>query len=369
MAHPIALPDQEPDYFSRPTASTSIQHHDTRSAEASFAESPVRDIERSMWVPKDAGLIVSQPCSPSASISSYASQNLLSPHGTTARVTSKNNFAGSRHRSRPSLLQLQALEAQRQLATLGEQNDILHQQISELQTEAESARHEGGKRLSRLNKEIRGLKAELEAATRRNDELETGGQSSRPTFPTRSTAPAAPIYSHQRTASPWSARISNRQGPAALSDARLSSTQIECSTPDHYGLPTSTSNLEAMVRSAQSASARVPSLHSCSPRSKSWRRPTQPWPKQKRTSAAEWVGPCKKTSAFVTPSIPLPRSRRRGHGISVRDELDGSTRYKRSVDDPHTRLHHSISFPPKSGLDRVLRPSEPRLVRISKSKA
>uniref|UniRef100_V5ET26 Uncharacterized protein n=1 Tax=Kalmanozyma brasiliensis (strain GHG001) TaxID=1365824 RepID=V5ET26_KALBG len=48
------------------------------------------------------------------------------------------------------------------------------QNISELQHEAESARFEGSKKLSRLNKELRGLKAELEAATTRNVELENG---------------------------------------------------------------------------------------------------------------------------------------------------------------------------------------------------
>lgn len=230
IAHPIALPDAQPDYFSRPTA-------------------PTLEPTSSVWVPSDAGLIASSPCSPSASISSFASHALLSPHSNASRVTSKKSPAASRHRSRPSLLQLQALEAQRQLLSLGEQNDVLHQQISELQHEAEEARNDGGKKFSRLNKEIRGLKAELEAATRRNNELEASGMSTRPGSAPRSPLRDLAVARSSNAASPLILRVRERQ-EASTSPLAINPSPDEAGS--HHLLP-STSNLEEMVRSAQTS--------------------------------------------------------------------------------------------------------------------
>ncbi|EPQ30332.1 uncharacterized protein PFL1_01858 [Pseudozyma flocculosa PF-1] len=113
------------------------------------------------WVPSQAGLIVSRPASPTGSVSASLSFRA-------------NDAFDDRGRRRPALSQVQAAEAQRQLARLSEQNEALLQQLSELQEEAERAKRDGSKKLSRLDKEIGGLKAELEAATRRNVELEQG---------------------------------------------------------------------------------------------------------------------------------------------------------------------------------------------------
>ncbi|CBQ73208.1 conserved hypothetical protein [Sporisorium reilianum SRZ2] len=239
LAQPGPLPDEDPDYFSRPATHRSTRDQETRIF-----------TKRAIWEPSEAGLIVSQPCSPSASISSFASHALLSPHGTTSRVTSKRDPTGSRHRSRPSLLQLQALEAQRQLASLGEQNDVLHQQISELQHEAEGARFEGSKKLSRLNKEIRGLKAELEAATRRNDELENSHFAARPLPASRSPLRDPLAHSRPSAPSPRLVRTGGRQEVTSTSLAPPSSF-ADKPISDHSGLIPSTSNLEDMVRSAQ----------------------------------------------------------------------------------------------------------------------
>ncbi|KAN0064730.1 hypothetical protein ACQY0O_001785 [Thecaphora frezii] len=118
------------------------------------------------WIPSQAGLIVSQPPSPSGSTSNFASFRGLDA------LEGRTGAAQRRARARPALSQTQAAEAQRQLAALSEQNEALLQQLSELQEEAEKARREGSKKLSRLNKEIGGLKTELEAATLRNSELE-----------------------------------------------------------------------------------------------------------------------------------------------------------------------------------------------------
>lgn len=63
-------------------------------------------------------------------------------------------------------------ETQRQLEILSEQNEALLEQLSDLQREAEEAKRNGGKRLKKLNREIDGLRTELEAATERNFELE-----------------------------------------------------------------------------------------------------------------------------------------------------------------------------------------------------
>ena len=249
LAQHMPLPDNDSDYFSRPATNTLAPsvHSDTFAAQDSSTAT-----ERAMWVPNEAGLIASQPCSPSASVSSFASHALLSPHASTLRTTSKRNTTMSRHRSRPSLLQIQALEAQKQLASLGEQNDILHQQISELQNEAESARHEGSKRLSRLNKEIRGLKAELEAATRRNVELETNHFSSRSTPLAKSPLPGSVLHGRLGNPSPLLARILDQ--PETISTTLVpafASTQQEEAISHHRGLIPSTSNLEDMVRSAR----------------------------------------------------------------------------------------------------------------------
>ncbi|SPO23597.1 uncharacterized protein UTRI_03877_B [Ustilago trichophora] len=249
LAHPVALPLVEPDYFNRPANSTTQPHH-AKTLATVEASAPATDA--SIWVPSDAGLIVSQPCSPSASISSFASHSLLSPLSTMSRITSKRNPNGTRHRSRPSLLQLQALEAQRQLASLGEQNEVLHQQISELQYEAETARCEGSKRLGRLNKEIRGLKAELEAATRRNVELETNRFPNRPSSASRSPIQSLVMRHRPEPPSPLLIRSRRLQDSSdePLPPAPLPALKDE-PTSDHHGLLPSTSNLEDMVRSAQ----------------------------------------------------------------------------------------------------------------------
>ena len=63
-------------------------------------------------------------------------------------------------------------ETQRQLEMLSEQNEVLLEQLSLLQQEAEEAKKAGGKRLKKLNREIDGLRSELESATERNVELE-----------------------------------------------------------------------------------------------------------------------------------------------------------------------------------------------------
>lgn len=63
-------------------------------------------------------------------------------------------------------------ETQRQLETLSEQNEALLEQLAQLQVEAEQAKKDGGRRLKKLNREIDGLRNELEAATERNVELE-----------------------------------------------------------------------------------------------------------------------------------------------------------------------------------------------------
>ncbi|KAJ1018189.1 hypothetical protein NDA18_006348 [Ustilago nuda] len=248
LAQPIALPSTELDYFSRPV-STALQT--SHPSHASMGDAYWHNSDKSMWVPSDAGLITSQPCSPSASISSFASHALLSPANTMSRVHSKRDASSSRHRSRPSLLQLQALEAQRQLASLGEQNDVLHQQISELQHEAESARYQGSKKLGRLNKEIRGLKAELEAATRRNVELETHGHPSRPTSATRSPLRHPVAHHRQDPASPlvFPAKARHTTVASTLASAEPRAIAEEPS-PNHHGLVPSTSNLEDLVRSA-----------------------------------------------------------------------------------------------------------------------
>lgn len=250
LAHPISLPNAEPDYFSRPVDAAP---HTSARTKTSMGDALKQRPDGSVWVPSDAGLIASQPCSPSASISSFASHALLSPADTMSRVTSKRNPTGSRHRSRPSLLQMQALEAQRQLASLAEQNDVLHQQISELQHEAESARNEGSKKLSRLNKEIRGLKAELEAATRRNVELETNQHSVRPPSASRSPLRASVTHHHQAPTSPLVLSARGHPAPLATTEPPApSAATTDEPRPDHHGLLPSTSNLEEMVRSAQS---------------------------------------------------------------------------------------------------------------------
>ncbi|EST05119.2 hypothetical protein PSEUBRA_005378 [Kalmanozyma brasiliensis GHG001] len=249
LARPVSLPDTDDDYFSRPADSTATQNVSALAAGTSSLAA-----DGSMWVASDAGLIVSQPCSPSASVSSYASHALFSPSAGTSRIVSKRDTAGSRHRSRPSLLQMQALEAQRQLAALGEQNDVLHQQISELQHEAESARFEGSKKLSRLNKELRGLKAELEAATTRNVELESSHLSARYTPAPRS--PMRDFVARGHSDSPSSrlvvSRVRSGEGGSS-SDSIRNALSKDQPTSDHPGLIPSTSNLEDLVRSVHAA--------------------------------------------------------------------------------------------------------------------
>lgn len=241
IAHPISLPATAQDYFSRPTTATTDHPSDVNLG-----------IDRSVWMPSDVGLIASQPCSPSASASSFASHALLSPHSTISRNTSKGSTVRSRHRPRPSHLQPQALEAQKHLASLQEQNDVLHQQISELQHEAESARYDGSKKLSRLNKEIRGLKAELEAATRRNVELESHELSARPTLASRTSSRDSAIRHASDPASPFLLRVRDLQeaDTAAKAPPRFPAVEAQ-PMPDHHGLLPSTSNLEMLVRSAQ----------------------------------------------------------------------------------------------------------------------
>lgn len=81
----------------------------------------------------------------------------------------------SREQSYDNLARVQAQaneEAQRQLETLSKQNDALLDQLAQLQSEAEEAKKQGGRRLKKLTREIEGLKGELEAATERNVELE-----------------------------------------------------------------------------------------------------------------------------------------------------------------------------------------------------
>ncbi|PWY99561.1 hypothetical protein BCV70DRAFT_148227, partial [Testicularia cyperi] len=244
------------DYFSaRPSSSSSgfYSNHPTSSAQ----QSP----QKAIWVPSDAGLIASQPCSPSASIVSFASRSSaihqLSHHGEGSTDDpvwreARGSHAVSRHRHRPSLLQLQALENQRQLASLSEQNDVLHEQISELQREAEGARRDGSKRLNRLNREIRGLKAELEAATRRNIELETGNASSQPPSALRPSPIRFAV--HGRPEAPASPSLHVRAGRSPLvrssnswfTDAENDDDKMQVGEQ----LPPSTSNLEAMVQSA-----------------------------------------------------------------------------------------------------------------------
>jgi hypothetical protein len=86
-----------------------------------------------------------------------------------ASPTSIRHYAGQEQ----SLGQLQfSNETQRQLETLSEQNEALLEQLSDLQLEAEEAKKSGGKKLKKLNREIDGLRNELEAATERNFELE-----------------------------------------------------------------------------------------------------------------------------------------------------------------------------------------------------
>ncbi|PWN51164.1 hypothetical protein IE53DRAFT_61261 [Violaceomyces palustris] len=143
-------------------ASRDFESNTYRNRHSPSVQSP----SRQPWSPSSAGLIASQPASPSESIVSYSRVSKYD----SERKGSKTS------RSRPSMTFIQAAEAQRQLASLSEQNEALLQQLSELQSEAERAKKEGGKKLKRLNQEIGGLKAELEAATKRNDELEvTGG--------------------------------------------------------------------------------------------------------------------------------------------------------------------------------------------------
>ncbi|GAC94016.1 hypothetical protein PHSY_001585 [Pseudozyma hubeiensis SY62] len=249
LAHPTPLPAIESDYFSRPSHQAKTRFD----ANAAFAaETSTTYNDRSIWIPSDAGLIASQPCSPSASISSYASHALLSPQDAEWRIPSSRVTPGSRHRSRPSLLQIQALEAQRQLASLGEQNDVLHQQISELQHEAENARFEGSKRLSRLNRELRGLKAELEAATRRNVELESDRSVPRPSPVTRSPAKGIAVGS-RHPHSHLTFRKASCQESALSSPASSKSTGEPEPARLRHGLIPSTSKLEDMVRSVHAA--------------------------------------------------------------------------------------------------------------------
>lgn len=250
-AHPVSLPDFQPDYFSRPANDTT-----SPPAASTFSiQSSIAFGDRAMWVPSDAGLIASQPCSPSASISSFASHALLSSQASASRNTSNRGSATSRHRSRPSLLQLQALEAQKQLASLGEQNDVLHQQISDLQREAECARFEGSKKLSRLNKELRGLKAELEAATQRNLELETNHSASRSSPGARSAMRRLVLHDRQVAPPPQTFPTPAHHQSSLLplappSTSTSTSPEQPDPKPDRSGLIPSTSNLEDMVRCA-----------------------------------------------------------------------------------------------------------------------
>ncbi|GAK65937.1 uncharacterized protein PAN0_010d4159 [Moesziomyces antarcticus] len=248
LAHPVLPGTTGSDYFTQPTSDRS-----DLPSRSSALDAPYSPIVVSTWVPNESGLVPSQPCSPSASIRSFASQAFLSPVDSVSRAPFKNGRANTRHRSRPSLVQIQALEAQRQLASLGEQNDVLHQQIAELQHEAESARFDGSKRLNRLNKEIRGLKAELEAATKRNIELETSTSSTRPSSrtPLRSPAnreslsqePKSPLFSlDRRHGAPSAATLLPDSMPAAKDDP----------VSEQHGLAPSTSTLEDLVRSTQS---------------------------------------------------------------------------------------------------------------------
>lgn len=88
---------------------------------------------------------------------------------------SVSRVGGSRKQSFESLARAQAHEdAQRQLDALSQQNDALLDQLAQLQTEAEEAKKQGGRKLKKLTREIEGLKGELEAATERNVELELG---------------------------------------------------------------------------------------------------------------------------------------------------------------------------------------------------
>lgn len=63
-------------------------------------------------------------------------------------------------------------ETRRQLHLIYEQNDDLLEQISQLQSENEDAKRDGGKRLKKLMREIDSLRFELEAAEARNSQLE-----------------------------------------------------------------------------------------------------------------------------------------------------------------------------------------------------
>ena len=160
---------------SRVGTRSDAQEHKYEAQPQQFA-SPVRP----NWVPSVAGLISSQPASPSESIASSWSRAAgmrASPsmqfnagsHDSSRRGTTRRHA-----RNRPSMTFTQAAETQRQLAALSEQNEALLQQLGELQAEAEAARLEGSKKLKKLNREIGGLKSELESATKRNVELENG---------------------------------------------------------------------------------------------------------------------------------------------------------------------------------------------------
>ncbi|CEH13833.1 hypothetical protein CBOM_01729 [Ceraceosorus bombacis] len=114
----------------------------------------------SHWIPDTRGQIPSAPPSPAESRSRGHRHHTPSSASATAAQAA-----------------LAHADAQRQLDLLNNQNDQLLTQLADLQKEAEEAKRAGGKRLRKLNKEIDGLRAELDSATKRNVELEGSTES------------------------------------------------------------------------------------------------------------------------------------------------------------------------------------------------
>jgi hypothetical protein len=164
---PMPTPTLSGDYFAsqQAAAPSRSREHSHASPQRRPALDSVfarpRTPEGRSWQPSQAGLIASGSSSPANSQQSTASNR----HRKTSSTLSSNAIAAA-----------VAADAQRQLEMLSGQNDVLLAQLAELQDEAEEAKAAGSRRLRKLNREIEGLRGELEAATNRNDELERSGE-------------------------------------------------------------------------------------------------------------------------------------------------------------------------------------------------
>ncbi len=184
---------------------------------------------------KDAGLIESRFASPSNS--SVFRQHHQQREAGFERRHAHTSSTGGLPPSQSSFfnLQLESAARERQLHELSEQNDALVGRLAELQAEAEEQRKEGSRKLRTLDKELAGLREELDQVVVRNAQLEEEQQQLHLAADAQAGSDAAgsgkkgwkrrgPIPDHQRVWNDLAGRSTAAQNfaPSKVPEAELS---------------------------------------------------------------------------------------------------------------------------------------------------